>query len=60
MNIPGWNEMTPWERINFMATVEKCEVHDYEPVINTIAKESVMQICKNCLDMQGWIYNWDK
>lgn len=51
--------MTPLERMQYMSTVDPCEEHDYEPVINVVAKESVMQICKNCLDMQGWIYNWE-
>lgn len=58
MNVPGWNEMTPLERMQYMSTVEPCEEHDYEPIVNVVAKESVMQICKNCMDMQGWIYNW--
>jgi hypothetical protein len=59
-NIPGWDQMTPLERMTYASNVEKCEVHDYEPMINVVAKESVMQICKNCLDMQGWIYNWQE
>jgi hypothetical protein len=58
-NIPGWDEMTPLERLTYASTVQKCDVHDYEPMINFVGKESVMQICKNCLDMQAWIYNWE-
>ena len=51
--------MTPRERMEYIANVTPCEEHDYEPVVNTIASESVMQICKNCLYMEAWIYNWD-
>ncbi len=52
--------MTPPERMSYAANVERCDVHDYEPLVNVVAKESIMQICKNCLDMQGWIYNWQE
>lgn len=59
MNIPGWDTMNPAERMVAIQNAE-CSEHDYEPVVNVIGKESVMQICKNCLDMQGWIYNWQE
>lgn len=58
-NIPGWDQMTPLERMQHVSKVEPCKTHDYEPIINEISKESVMQVCKNCLDMKAWIYNWD-
>jgi hypothetical protein len=51
--------MTPLERMQYVSKVEPCQTHDYEPIINEISKESVMQVCKNCLDMKAWIYNWD-
>lgn len=59
-NVPGWESMSPLERLQYMSTVEPCEVHDYEPMINVFGKESVGQVCKNCLDMQAWIYNWQE
>jgi len=59
-NVPGWESMSPLERLQHMSTVEPCEVHDYEPMINVFGKQSVGQVCKNCLDMQAWIYNWQE
>lgn len=36
-----------------------CQTHDYEPMIVPLGKATIVQqICKQCFDIQGWIYDW--
>lgn len=62
MNIPGWDKMTPLERMMYatQAMQNPCQdgEHVFEDSVNSLGDDTMLQqFCKVCFTIQGWIYN---
>ena len=62
MNIPGWENMTPAERMQWAAKAMQnpCpeDQHEYQDLVFTTETMGAMLhvICTKCFSMQGWVY----
>jgi hypothetical protein len=60
----NWEQMTPTERLQFMAKARENPCpdgeHEYADRVDRMGDATMLnQMCVKCFDIQGWIYNWE-